>query len=275
MEEKRDVVVIAAVTAGIVFGIILRIACEHPQELVLRRYEEISCLIREGRKSSSWNRRMEEWLGRKGAVFHYGKWINPVRYLCLKILTALLGILALGKISAGCAILAALLLYLLPDRMLEWLNKQDNRAMLPEIKLIYHALEIQIRAGVYISDALAECYARVRGKRLQQALLELSGSLVMKSDLYEALENFQKKFDNRQIDSLCIILLQACESGQAVEILRDIGEQLKDMEMAAMNNRRNALDRSVTFYQLGILSAVLGFIIYVCVSYMFSSAVNL
>ena len=40
---------------------------------------------------------------------------------------------------------------------------------------------------------------------------------------------------NRYIDALCITILQACESGQAVELLGDIGEQLKDMEEAMQN----------------------------------------
>ena len=154
-------------------------------------------------------------------------------------------------------------------------NKRDNNRMLPEIKLIYHALEIQIKAGVYVTDALTECYGSVRQPRLGQALLDLAGQIVMQSDIYEALDCFQKKFDNRHVDSLCITILQACESGQAVELLGDIGEQLKDMEAAVMNSKKSSLDRSITFYQLGILVAVMIVIVYACVSYLFSAAVKL
>ena len=154
------------------------------------------------------------------------------------------------------------------------MNECDNRSMLSEIKLIYQALEVQIRAGIYATDALTECCQSVRQRRLQQALMELAGDLVMQSDALTALSDFQGKFDNRQIDSLCITLIQAGESGQAVELLQDMGEQLKDLELTALRHQKSALDRSITFYQLGMLSATLGVILYACVGYMFRAAVK-
>ena len=86
--------------------------------------------------------------------------------------------------------------------------------------------------------------------------------------------DFQGKFDNRQIDSLCITLIQAGESGQAVELFQDMGEQLKDLELTALRHQKSALDRSITFYQLGMLGATLGVILYACVGYMFRAAVK-
>ena len=164
--------------------------------------------------------------------------------------------------------------YFLPELLLIYMNERDNRNMLTEIKLIYQALEVQIRAGIYVADALTECCQSVKGRRLQQALIELAGDLVMQSDLMTALSAFQGKFDNRQIDALCITLIQAGESGQAVELLGDMGEQLKDMEITVLNHQKNALDRSITFYQLGMLGATLGVILYACVGYMLRAAVK-
>lgn len=134
--------------------------------------------------------------------------------------------------------MAATVLYFLPELLLIYMNERDNRNMLTEIKLIYQALEVQIRAGIYVADALTECCQSVKGRRLQQALIELAGDLVMQSDLMTALSAFQGKFDNRQIDALCITLIQAGESGQAVELLGDMGEQLKDMEITVLNHQK-------------------------------------
>lgn len=178
------------------------------------------------------------------------------------------------KIGCGYAVLAATVLYFLPELLLIYMNERDNRNMLTEIKLIYQALEVQIRAGIYVADALTECCQSVKGRRLQQALIELAGDLVMQSDLMTALSAFQGKFDNRQIDALCITLIQAGESGQAVELMGDMGEQLKDMEITVLNHQKNALDRSITFYQLGMLGATLGVILYACVGYMLRAAVK-
>lgn len=264
----------AGITALLVLALIIKLSAYRPEKKLLKACEEFSGLLREKEKESAWYLRTEKWLWRNGAAFHYGKWMNPSRYLLLRIMLALAGLVVFSVFSPGYGVMAAVLLYFLPGWMLGYLNRQDNIRLLPEIKLMYHALEIQIRAGVYVTDALAECYGSVTEKRLQNALLDLAGDIVIKADIYEAMEHFQGKFDNRYIDSLCITILQACESGQAVELLGDIGEQLKDMEAVVMNRRKNSLDRSVTFYQLGILVAVLTVIIYACVSHMFAAAVS-
>ena len=265
---------IMAVSAVLVFLLVAGLTAYQPGKRLLAACEELKGLLREKEKNMEWYRRREMWLVKKGAGFHYGKWINPARDLALCIVLALLGFLTLGRISWSYGALGAVLLFFLPGLLLEYLNRQDNIRLLPEIKLMYHSLEIQIRAGVYVTDALAECYGSVQERRLQGALLDLAGDIVMKADIYEAMERFQGKFDNRYIDSLCITILQACESGQAVELLGDVAEQLKDMEAAVMRRKKSNLDRSVTFYQLGVLGAVLGVILYACVSHMFATAVG-
>lgn len=44
------------------------------------------------------------------------------------------------------------------------------------------------------------------------------------------------------------------------------------MEAAVLSQKKEALDRSVTFYQLGILVAVMGVLLYACVTQMFAAA---
>ncbi len=264
----------AIVASALLFVLLLRLTKQHSGTKVLKAWREFAGLLREREKDSSWHQRTMLWMERNGAEFHYGKWITPANYLTLRIVLAALGLLSLSAFSVGYGILAAVFLFFLPGWLLVYLNKQDNMKLLPEIKLMYHALEIQIKAGVYVTDALAECYGSVKEPRLQKALLDLAGDIVVKADIYQALERFQGRFDNRYIDSLCITLLQACESGQAVELLNDIGEQLKDMEAAVMKRRKSSLDRSITFYQLGVLLAVLIVVIYACVSHMFSAAMQ-
>lgn len=262
------------VMAVLVFALLVLLSVQHPPQMILRACEEFAGLLKERNQSSGWYRRTAEWLCKNGAGFHYGTWLNPTAYLALRILLALLGLLAVSGISVGYGVLTSVLLFFLPGWMLTYLNRKDNLKLLPEIKLVYHALEIQIRAGVYVTDALAECYGSVKDRRLRQALLDLAGDIVMKSDIYEALERFQEKFDNRYIDALCITILQALESGQAVELLGDISEQIKDMEATVMERKKGALERSITFYQLGVLAAVMGVVLYACITHMYSAAIK-
>ncbi len=55
----------------------------------------------------------------------------------------------------------------------------------------------------------------------------------------------------------------------------DIGEQIKDMEETVLERKKGKLERSLTFYQLGILVVVLGIALYACVTYMFGTAAGL
>lgn len=278
MEERqilwilRMLPIVSALLTGLLFHV-LRTAY-HPGRLILKAYRELSGLLEERGKSSVWYQRTEKWLRRNGAAFHYGKRIDPARFLAVRIVLALSGLLALSRISAWAGISCMACLFFLPVLLLDHLNRRDNESMLPELKLVYHALEIQIQAGVYVTDALSECYGSVHEQRLRMALLDLAGDIVMKADIYEALDRFQNRFDNRYIDSLCITILQALESGQALALLGDISEQIKDMEETVLERKKSALDRSITFYQLGVLTIVLGIALYACVTYLFGAAAN-
>lgn len=231
-------------------------------------------MLREKQRESSWYQRRTEWLSKNGGSFHYGNRINPARLLAVQIGLAALafGVLAVNNWKFG--LVGGVVAFFLPSGILVYLNRQDNQRLLPELKLVYHAMELQIKAGVYVTDALAECYGSVQDKRLRRALLELAGDIVMRADIYDAINSFQGKFDNRYVDSLCIIVLQALESGQAVELLGDIGEQIKDMEEVVLQQKKAGLDRSITFYQLGIFAVVLGIALYACITYMFGTALG-
>lgn len=277
MEEMRIKTIIAAAAAVAGADVFLALCMlgrgGERQKKLLKAYSEISGLIRERGRSSSLYRRMEGWLLKNGAAYHYGKWVEPVRFTVVCLLAGLIGACACSSFGLVYSLAAIPMLGFLPVWLLLRMNRRDNERLLPELKLVYHALEIQIRAGVYVTDALAECYGNVQAKRLRQALLELAGDIVMKADVSDSLEKFQGKFNNPYVDSLCITVLQALESGQAVELLRDIGEQVKDMEAAVLERKKASLDRRLTFCQLGVLTVVLGVALYLCVSYMFGAAV--
>lgn len=245
----------------------------HTGEVVLRAYDTF-CMHARGKKGKLWDyERWETFLRVNGASYHFGKWINPVSYttLCLALTGA--GFVIGLRFGLPVGLAGAVLAAFLPGLLLERMNRRDNEAMLTELNLVYNALAIQIRAGVYVTDALAEVYGNVRQVRLRDGLETLAGDIVMKADLDQALERFQGQFSNRYIDTLCITILQAMESGQAVELLGDIADQIKDMELTIQSRRKERLDRSITFYQLGIFAAIIAVVLYACVENMFTNNV--
>lgn len=259
------------VVSLLVFVCFLRFRESGEEEKVLRAYRELQGFLRKRSTDGGIYQRLQEWLVRNGADFHFGEWVNPARYALLCLLSGLIGYLVLRLFGAAYGPVGLVLFGGLPVALTLYMNNADNEKFLPELKLVYHALEVQIKAGVYVIDALAECYGSVREKRLKKALLDLSGNIVMKADIHDSLEQFRNKFDNRYIDALCITILQALESGQAVELLRDLSEQVKDMEESVLEKKKGALDRSLTICQLLVLTVVLGLALYACVTYMFSA----
>ncbi len=267
--------IIRVAIAGMTAGLILVVAATcRPGKLLLRTYEEISVGLKKSRNGLFDYQKLAVFLERNGAPFHFGKWIGPISYMMIRLVAGGMGMLLGVCYEVWLGFVLAVIFFSLPAGMLVWLNAKDNERMLPELKLVYNAMSMQIKAGVYVTDALAECYGSVQERRLKEALLVLSGDITMKADVEEALNGFQGKFDNQYVDALCITILQSLESGQAVELLSDIAEQLKDMEVSLMNRKKSKLDRSITFYQLGILSAILVVVLYACVAHMMASVVN-
>lgn len=257
----------------LIFAVLLAISKgRKPGELVLKAYENICMQARKSSHSFFDYERWETYLRVHGAGYFYGSWMNPVTYLAICIITGGIGLVLGFSFGIPGAISCCFIGGLLPGILLQYLNKRDNEKMMAELDMVYSALAIQIRAGVYITDALAECYGSVTHERLRDALQNLSGDIVMKGDLDRALERLQGQFRNRYIDSLCITILQAMESGQAVELLGDISEQIKDMEITLQHKKKEQLNRSVTFYQLGIFALILVLVLYACVVHMFSSS---
>ncbi len=246
--------------------------CISPGKVVIQAYEVI-CMKAQTVKYSWWDyQKWDDFLTANGAEFHYGKWMNPVSYMALCCVAGISGFTIGTWHSSWTGCITALVCMFLPGILLEYLNKRDNEKMLTELDLVYSALAIQIRAGVYVSDALMECYNSVSHLRLYTALRDLCSDLVMNAELDKALEMLQKKFNNKYIDTLCITIMQACESGQAVELFGDIAEQIKDMEVMIQQKKKSQLDRSTTFYQLGIFVISLGLTLYLCISNMLSAS---
>lgn len=274
IELETGIKLMGILCSVLAFGLLVSMsAAYHPGRLLLQTYEVLALSVKTSKNGIFDYQEVKSFLEHNGAVFHYGTWIDPIRYTGLRLVAGVMGILAgISYGLIGCVCCAAVG-YCLPRLLLVYLNSKDNERLLPELKLVYHALAIQIRAGVFVTDALTEVYGSVQEERLRTALLILSGDIVMKADLEDALSRFQSKFDNRYIDALCITILQAMESGQAVDLLGDITEQIKDMEVSVLERKKSALDRSITFYQLGILAAVLTVVLYACINYMFSAAV--
>ena len=267
---------LTALTAAVCFGAAIAVTgARHPPQKMIGGVREFIGMLEGKSKKKSPLDGMKAFFDKNGATFHYGKKITPVKLMLVSVFMFALGYVTVMRLSPVLSAFAGVLLAALPWILLPILNRSDNEKMLPDLQSVYHGLAVQIKAGVHVSDALSEMYTCIGNERLRAAFMNLGSDIILKSDLFSALENFQLMFDNRYIDSLCITLLQALESGQASDLLKDIGDQLKDMEKAVLEKKKGRLDRSLTFYQLGMLAGVLAVALYACVSFMLTQAVGM
>ena len=196
----------------------------HPMTALHKTYIRIDGILHEKKLLFDYEE-TRRFLQSHGAVNHFGSWIDPVKYLAIRICLAAIGFAVGIYVNAFLGLVGMVLGFLLPPLLLLYMNNKDNDAMTPQIQTLYSLLQVQIHAGVPMIDALSESYQSFPAGRLRNALSEFATSIYFNGSFDKSLGEFNGKFDNGFIDSLCIILLQARESGQAMELLRDISQQ--------------------------------------------------
>ncbi len=205
---------------------------------------------------------IQSFLLRNGAPIHFGEWISPASYLVIKIVSALL----LGVVGMNLNILllpvGAVLGYLLPELLVIEMNKDDNRKMSEQIATVYNTIQIQTEAGIDLIVAVLGMSSILPKGRLSSAFSQLAAEVSLLRDFDTAVENFNAKFDNEFIDSLCVILLQGAKTGKTQDLMKDISSQITDMQSAVLAARKDKIDRFVTFAIMGLMVCGMAVVIY-------------
>lgn len=162
-----------------------------------------------------------------------------------------------------CSVFCAVIGFWLPDILIRISNKQDNDQMLEDILEMYDILKIYTKAGAHVKDALIECQLQVKNKRLKTALQELNNNILAgQLTIREAIDIFNARFANDNIDDLCIILKQALITGRSAKILTDISRQLYDVRHASSIMDKEKMDRRMQMIQLLFFAGLVALLIY-------------
>lgn len=177
-----------------------------------------------------------------GVNYHMGRIITPSEYLMIQLAGAsfffFIGIFSFGVLG----IMAGILGYFLPPFLFQYLNEKDNEKMLPDIKSIFDTMLVNLEAGVFLTEAVADSYRHVENRRLKKALLELNSELIATNDFEESVSKFELKFSNKYINNLCVILKQSRDSGMSVEMLSDMSSYMTDVSRALNIKKQKKLD---------------------------------
>lgn len=240
-----------------------------PEAVVVKTYDRVNNRLKERKTKIFDYQRTAEFLQAYGASYCYGKWINPVNYMGIRLIVSAVFFYVGIQFHWAAALVLMILGYKIPRILIWYSNRKDNEKMLSQIMTVYKALESLTHSGVYITNALKECYKRLPDGRLRDAFEEMASELFVKKSLEEAVEHLNSKFKNEFIDTLCIIIRQAKETGKSIDLLGDIKEQIADMNGVLLQKKKNALDRRGTFLIMIVLGAGVIFLVYALLTNLF------
>lgn len=206
---------------------------------------------------------MDAFINKYGVNFMI-KGITPVGYVALKLVASVFVMIVTMHENVVLGLAFGPACYYILDFIFIESNKSDNKLMLEDIKNVYDTLRIQIKAGVYITSVLTDCYLVVKNKRLKKAFLELTSDIAAKNDLEESLDRFTYKFDNQYIDNLATVIKQSMTTGQAGKMFDDIKGQINDIENAMVEAEKQRINAQILIVQALMYVAILVSTVYLC-----------
>lgn len=219
--------------------------------------------------------RLELYLKKMGVNAMFDTGVTPQMYVVVKIIMGLiLGLVGVGEQNIVLFIVMFLLGFYLPDIFISISNKEDNDKILGDLQKVYDTLRIQSKAGVFLTNALSECYLVAKNRRLKKALLELTAEIIAKNNINSALQDFNDKFSNPYIDTFCIVISQSLESGKTSQVLEDLSAQLADIQAAMDLKEEEKTKSKMLIRQFAVFTGVLGIIAYGIFTELVSSLAN-
>lgn len=205
---------------------------------------------------------MNLFLSQYGAEYNLG--ISRVwQFMALKfICMAGVFITALQLLNPIFSFMCSIFGYLFPNFLVRMLNKADNENMFSDLKALYDTLRIQQSAGIYITNAILDCYLVVKSKRLKSALKQVSSDILSDKDIVRAVSTLTVKFRNDYIDEFVTIISQSVQTGQMIKILEEINKQMMNIEDVMNGRKEAAIDRKMMIIQILLFIGILAAAVY-------------
>lgn len=215
--------------------------------------------------SRLWSRYIEGrelFISRYGADYNLG--ISRVKQLLILKVCGVVFFIMLGSQVVGMPLilLTGIVGWKFPDMIIKILNKDDNKKIFSDMKMLYDSLRIQQSAGIFITNSLMYSYRIVRCKRLKAALRSLSSDIMMNKDIGRALNALSTKFKNDNIDEFVSIISQSVQTGRMRDMLEQINKQMQNMEDIINQKRENAVDSKMLIIMMLLFLGIIAMTVY-------------
>lgn len=152
-------------------------------------------------------------LDKLGVSYRTNYKVTPVEYMVIRFILALGLMIVSATINPLLSVVGAIVGFVLPDIIINEINKQDNNNMTEDLIDVYSCILLQASSGGHLSDLIVDSFLIVKNKRLEKALLELAGAMKSNKTILVALDVFNNKFDCEAINNFTICLKQMSEVG--------------------------------------------------------------
>lgn len=187
--------------------------------------------------------RIDKFLKQNGAGFISGYFINPVNFMFLKCLLAVVfaGVAFLTDFSLPGCLIAAVAGFFVLDYLLYAKNRTDNRKMLADIERANETIKMYGEVSGTLYGAVYECYKFSENERLKRGFFELYGELQMTHSYERAIDHFLEKFNNDYLRTLARNIEQAGVIGFNESLLSDMSKDMAELQREQNYNYRAAL----------------------------------
>lgn len=203
-------------------------------------------------------------LNKLGVTYYTRGKVTPLVYLTYKIAALTAGFIIGMMFNFPLGIVLAFIGYIIPDKLIEQRNKDDNKKMLSSVMNIYDIMLLQINSGEYITHVLIDAYRVTTHPRLKAALMELTGDIASTNNLVLSMEMFDSKFDNDNIHNLVVLVRQLSDTGSVAGLLSDIKKRLDKLQESYNSSERTRINRLIA-----VSTAVIAFAAIAVLGYAF------
>lgn len=210
--------------------------------------------------------KLQVYLSQIGVNYMLKRVVDPVEYiLACMVLAITFG--ALGFCLSGTIglFVGGITGFFLLKILLDINNSRDNEKIVEDLQSIYENIKINTESGVFLTEALNSCYKVASCSRLKKALYQMITDIIVRQNVMESIEDFKIKFKNVHIDTFCTVLRQGYETGDTMNALSSVSQQLISIQKAVEIKHKQRLENDIMKVMLVVLVAIMIVVMYAVV----------
>ena len=200
-------------------------------------------------------------MSKYGVMYHMENYnMSPTYYMGFRLVIgiAIFAVLVIFDVKNPMIVLAIPAGYFGVPILFKLINSSDNKEMLIDIFNTYANINIQLKVGQYIANALEYSYHTAKSKRYKEAMGELVLNMADKTvTIEESIQIFQNRFASNEIDKLCMMLRTLMRYGNNEEFTQDLLDEIKEIIQADAMQAQSDIETKASAVSFGFFGIVI------------------